>query len=247
MNLRKVLTLGAAVLTAGLMTLSSGMAQATGVSGSIAGVDVNGVRTTGTVPVNGIFKSGTATFAGFTAGCIGGTVAGDVDRGPNTAPQFRFSSLSITCDSPLGDDAVITLVNNASCRINVNMVDDNVHDLDYVDTGEPKGAKIGNVNGSASIPNVAAPTGPCLRVTVLGACTFHVLGTMGVNFDEAIKTVSGVTYQDIVLKGTGLTTRSPSFGCLGLVTNGGSITLNNIRFNVKVTAGTTGRGINFYN
>ncbi|SDE22389.1 hypothetical protein [Nocardioides lianchengensis] len=246
MNLRTILTLGAAAMVTGFLALGSGQVQAVTPHGPISGVDVNDVRATGTVPVNGIFKSGGATFGGFTVGCIGGTVGGEVDRGPNTAPQLRFGSLSVACDSWWGDDAVITLVNDAACRVVVTMADSIVHDTNAVDSGATAGGDPSDVDGSASIPVVAAPTGPCLRVSILGGCSFHVLGTMGVDFDEAIKTVSGVTYQDIVLKGTGLTTRSPSFGCLGLVTNGGTIVLNNIRFNLKVTAGTIGRGINFY-
>jgi len=246
MRVRKIFAIGVAVLTVGLLGPSFNGAAQAATGGPIAGVDVNGNRTAGTVAIDGIFKSGTATFAGFTAGCIGGTVGGSVDRGPDTTPQFRLTSASIVCDSWLGDDAVITLVNNASCNILVNMADTHVHDTNVVDTGATKNADPSNVDGSASIPTGSGTPYPCVRVSILGSCTYYVDGSMHVNFDEAIKTVSGVTYQDLVLKGNSLRTQNPSLGCFGLVTNNGTITLNNIRFNVKVSTGTTGRGINFH-
>jgi hypothetical protein len=238
MQLRKFLTVGAAVLTAGLLSLTAG-AQAITPHGPIAGVDVNGVRTTGTPAVNFIFKSGTATFAGFTANCVGGNATGTVDRGPNTSPAFRFTTLNIVCASPLGVNATMTL--NTGCTITTTFTGGLVHDTVAVDTGA-KGAHPSLVdNGAGVIPS------NCVQVTIPGGCTFTVDGTFTAQWDEFIKTVGTTKWQDFIMKGNNLFTRNPNVWCLGLIANGGAITLNNIDFNGEPTGGITGRGINFYN
>jgi hypothetical protein len=238
MQLRKFLTVGAAVLTAGLLSLTA-VSQAAPPHGPIAGVDVNGNRTAGTPAVDGIFKSGTATFAGFTANCVGGTASGNVDRGPGASRAFRFTALNIVCASPLGVNATMTLA--AGCTVTTTFTGGQVHDVNFVDSGA-KGADPSVVdNGAGVIP------ANCVQVTIPGGCTFTVDGTFVGQWNEAVKIVNGVSYQDFIMKGNNLFTRNPNVWCLGLIANGGAITLNNITFNVKPTAGLTGRGINFYN
>jgi hypothetical protein len=237
MQLRKFLTVGAAVLTAGLLSLTP-VAQAGYPHGPIVGVDVNGVRTTGTAPIGGIFKSGTITTAGFTASCVGGTASGVADRGPNTAPQFRFTALSLTCASVLGVNATMTLA--AKCTITTTWADPVVHDIAYSLDSGPAAGDPGNVDGAGVVP------ANCVQVTIPGGCTFTVDGTFTAEFDEYVKTVGTVKYQDFIMKGNALFTRNPNVWCLGLYTNGGAITLNRVDFNVKPTAGITGAGIDIY-
>ncbi|WP_244931811.1 hypothetical protein [Nocardioides sp. W7] len=241
MHLRKVLTLSAAVLAASVMTLGSGIAQATTPHGPVAGVEVNGSKAAGSVPVDGSYKSGTATFAGVTVGCLSGGMSGVVNRGPNAAgPHFVFDELDLTCDSPLGEDAVMSLKDTAACNINTIMAG-TVHDTVAVDTGALGG-------DPSRVPGVATVPSKCVEVSALSGCRFQVDGTIAIEFDEAIKTTSGVRSQNIHLNGNNLRTRNPNFFCFGLISNGGVITLNNIIMNLRVTAGTDAvRGINIYN
>ena len=243
MNLRKAITAAAAVSAAALLVLTPS-AQASSPTGSdITQIQVNGVGTAGTVAVSGAFKSGTATFdaLGFTTSCAGGTVAGNVNRGPfaSGGTAFSFGTLSLTCPTPLGINATIAL--NASCLATVTMgnvkqtpPNDNVH-AGLIDSGKWAGStpkpKLHNVLGRAAIAS------KCVTMAMSGSsCTARADGNVAVEFDEAIKTVSGVNYQELILKGPGLTLRNQSPACLGIW--GGAVTLNQITFNLPTT--TTG-------
>lgn len=234
MRLRKTLTLGAAVLAAGLLGLTATATASTPTGGAVASVEVNGTNTAGTVPINGHYSSGTATYSGGVFDCVpGGTVAGDVTRGPRPLAtgvhDMVFASLSLTCSSSLGISATIS----TSCAVNADFPDTpnpNVHD-GTVDTGT--GAKYNRVDGSAQIP--------CGTFTA-GACTAKVSGTVNAYFDEAIITLGTANFQQLILDGSGLVFSNQSPFCFGLMTGG--ITLNNITFNMKVAAGST-TGIDF--
>lgn len=237
MPLRTFLAAGAAVLTAGVLTLNPGVADATTPHGPIAGVTVNGNATTGSAPVDGTFTSGTIIYPGFTAGCYTGTVGGTVDRGPNTAPKFRFTSLDLTCDSPLGTEATMSLdTSKPGCStIDATMADSRVHTSatpGHVDSGAPTGDP-GNVTGTGTINS------QCVLVTVMGGCKFRVDGTFGFQLNEAITTDGGVNHQEVILTGSGLRARDPHPWCFNLVPNGSVITLNTLAFKIQVTGGTT--------
>ena len=235
MHLRKAIVLGAAVVAAGVLVLTPAVQATTITGGNITTVAVNGDATSGTDTVTGIFKSGTATFdaIGFTANCSGGTIGGTVNRGPFTSggTAFSFGTLTITCTTPLGINATITL--QAGCSVPVTMggvrpTHDNVH-VGLTDTGAYTGAtqKNHNVLGGATFP-----AGNCVKVTLSsGGCVAYATGTTGVQFNEAQKTVGGVTYQDLILKGTSTVNLTGQNGfCLGIMT--GTVSLNNIDFNV---------------
>ncbi len=236
MHLRKALTVGAAVLAAALLGLTS-TASATGGGGTLAYVAANGSTTPGSVAINGIFSSGTATIAGTAYTCTGGSVGGTVQPGAvNATPDLIFNVLSLTCATPLGISGVISV--STGCTVDVEFAGTNVHD-GTVDTGA--GPKFIRVPGTATMPVIAAPG--CVRISVLnGVCTASIEGTVGAAFDEAITTIGGANYQQLFLDGTGLTFNNQSAGCIGLL-NGG-ITLNNIKFSVKIASGTT-TGIDF--
>ena len=222
MHLRKSLIAGAAVVAAGILSLGPSAWA------SIATVDVNGNTTAGSVNVDGPFKGGTATFAGFTATCSGGNVAGTVQRGPKTSPDFSFGTLNLSCTSFLPGTVSMSVI----CAPTITM---------------DAGAAVTNamtdvVPGTANM--TTCPGGnPSIQVAV-GPCSFKVGGSIGVTFDENTKSVGGVTYQDLILNGTGLTTSSASIGCFGAIPNGTGITLNNIDFNLQVTGGSA-PGINY--
>lgn len=234
MRLRRTLTIGAAALAAGLLGFTSTAQADDPTGGPIAEVMVNGDNTVGSDPIDGIFKSGTASFGGGTFGCSGGTADGIVRSGghpPATGSDMEFSTLTISCDTPVGGDATISV--NTGCTVDVDFADDNVHD-GTVDTGT--GTKFSRVDGEATM----APG--CVEVSALsGFCTADVEGSVDAFFDEAIKDVGGVDYQDLILDGSGLQLTNQS-GCLGLLT--GNIDLNDITFNIQVSSGTT-TGIDF--
>jgi len=231
MHLRKTLTVAAAVLAAGLLGLTA-TANATGtpVGAPVSVIEVNGNATAGTVGIDGIFKSGSAAFAGSNYGCSGGTVSGTIARGPvSAAADFSFTTMNITCNTPVGN---ATISVNSGCAVTADFPDQTVN-TGLLDTGA--GPKYYNVDGTATFPNIAAPG--CVKVSALGGlCSANVVGSgIGAQFNEATKVVGGVTYQDLILNGTGSLLNQ--MGCLGLLT--GTFTLNNIDFNVKATAGGT--------
>jgi len=149
-----------------------------------------------------------------------------------------LSTLNLTCNTPAGNGAwSIT----PGCAIDLDLPDTpnaegttaSVHD-GTVDTGTAIG--YGPVAGQASVAN------QCLTLTALaGLCTATATGTVGATLDEAVKTVGGVNYQELTLDGRGLAFTS-QVGCLGLMS--GAVKLNDIKFDVQVTGGTT-TGIDF--
>jgi hypothetical protein len=242
MQLRKTIALGTAVLAAGLLSLSPTSHAGPPTGGPIAFVEVNGVQSLPNtpVPVNGTFAGGTYTqnYSGFTTSCIANsTLSGTVIRGtrPTTAGahDFEFSSLSLPCAYPGTTD---TWSITPGCVVTADFSDDNVHD-GTVDSGpHGQGANFHRVRGSFEIPFT------CVTVTRSTGCTFKVDGTVGAFFDEAITTVGGVRYQQLVLDGSGLTIRQQTPNCLGVMSGG--ITLNNMAFNLQVIGGST-TGIDF--
>jgi hypothetical protein len=242
MNLRKAITLAAAVAAAGLLTLAPSVQAASPTGNDITVVNIGGNATAGTVPVDGIFKGGTATFnaLGYTTPCAAGTVAGSVNRGPSTSggTAFSFTTLSLSCATPLGIKAIIGL--NAGCTVPVTMggvkTNDNVH-VGLTDTGLwlTTGAKPKNHNvvGTATIGFKCAT----MSMTGGSTCTARADGTVQAQFNEATKVVGGVTYQDLILTGTGVSLRNQTASCLGLWAGG--VTLNQVTFNIKPT-GTPG-------
>jgi hypothetical protein len=240
MHLRKAIVLGAAVVAAGVLGLTPAV-QATTITGAnITTIAVNGVTTTGTNPVTGIFKGGTATFdaLSFTATCSAGTIGGTVNRGAFTSggTALSFSTLGITCSTPLGINASITL--QAGCTVavtagGVRPTHDNVHN-GLTDTGTYTGVtqKNHNVLGGSTFPG-----GNCVKVTLSsGGCVAYASGTTGVQIDETQKNVGGVLYQDIILKGTSSVSLYGQNGfCLGIMQ--GTVSLNNIDFNIKADTG----------
>jgi hypothetical protein len=247
MHLRQVLALCAAVAATGALAITPAV-QATSPTGSdITTIQVNGVSTPSTVPITGTFAGGSATYVGlgYTAPCSGGSAGGYVNRGPFTSGNaaFVFSTLSITCITPLGLlSATIALA--PGCSVNVKMggvrtsPNDNVHDsynpTATIDSGLYTGAatqKVHNVLGTMVLP---APARNCVTVTTsTGTCKTYVQGSARVEFDEAVTTVGGVQYQDLYLRGTGLSLYGQTASCLGLMS--GAVTLNNIRFSIPAT------------
>lgn len=236
MHLRKILVSGAAVLAAGVMSLGA-TAQATTPHGPIADVEVNGNIISAPVDVDGPFKGGTATFAGFTATCSGGNVDGTVNPMPN--PGFTFDTLNLSCTSFLPGTVAMSL----TCPVTVAMTDNEVHTglnstmADSISNGN------GNVTGVANMSTCAGGT-PSVSVSV-GPCSFKVGGSIAAQFNELPKTVGSLKYQDLILNGAGLTTSGASIGCFGAIPNGTGITLNDITFGIQV-AGGSADGIDFY-
>ncbi|GAA4758438.1 hypothetical protein GCM10023350_50240 [Nocardioides endophyticus] len=243
MHLRKALTLCAAVAAAGALAIAPAAQATTPTGGTLQYIKINNVSTNGTVATSGTFKGGTATFValGYTATCSAGSVVGTVKRGAITSgtAAFNFTTLSITCNTPLGISATIALA--PGCSVNVNMggvrtsPNDNVHDsynpTATIDSGLYNSAapqKVHNVLGTLVLP---APALNCVTVTLSsGTCKAYVQGNANVEFDEAKKTVAGTVYQDLILRGTGLSLYGQTASCLGLMS--GAVTLNNIDFNI---------------
>ena len=252
MHLRKTLTIGVAVLAAALLCLTATATATTLTGGAPAFTRVNGTSTTGSVAIDGIFKSGNATFLGSTYGCTGGSIAGTVKRGAITPGQvdLSFTTANITCATPTGN-ANVTLQTNCSVDLKFpdtptakdpNPIAANVHD-GTVDTSAypiPAASKFNLVRGTVTAPTTPAPA--CVKVSTIGGfCTAYSFATIPAYFNESIKTVGGVSYQDVIIDGPGTLTGQTA-GCFGAMA--GTYTLNQFTFNVRVTGGTT-TGIDF--
>jgi hypothetical protein len=233
MNLRKTLAVAAAALAVGAFGFAGTTTSATAstpTGDDVEYIRVNGSSTpNGNVGIEGIFKGGTATFAGNQYGCTGGSADGTVRRGTIVAgAEMTFTSLSIVCSTPAGN-ATISL----TCPINLNFDPTtgatNVHD-GLVDSGAPP-AKFHRVPGTVRFPTVAQG-GYCVRASVVGGlCTFNITGDLPAYFDEAVKTGGD---QTLGLTGVG-SIANPSFGCFGQVT--GDFELNDIEFWIDTDAG----------
>ena len=207
----------------------------------MAAVEVNGARTVGAVPIDGVYRSGTQSFGSGTYSCSDGNAAGTVNRGPRPATgihDLALTTFNLTCSIPLGNT---TWSVDPGCAINVDLPDTpntrgnaaSVHD-GTVDTGTA--TDYGPVAGRASLAD------HCLTVSALfGFCTANITGNVGASFDEAIKTVGGVKYQELTLNGSGLTYANQA-GCGGALA--GAIGLNNLTLDIQVSSGTT-TGIDF--
>ena len=237
MHLRKSLIAAATGFAAGLLAWTAAPALA---AGPITEVQVNGSSSPGTDAVDGIFRSGTATFAGFTQTCSSGSAAGAVARGPVTAgaPEFTFSSLTISCTWFVPGTVSVSIM----CPVTVYMTDATVNTGLTSSTADSAGNANGNVTGTANLSTCPGGT-PSIQVSA-GPCSYKVNGSIGVEFDELPYLSGGTKYQDLILKGTGLTTSGASLTCFGQIPNGTGITLNDITFGIKVTGGSA-PGIDF--
>ena len=213
MHLRKSLALAAAVVTAGLVGVTCTAAYA-----APSYIGVNGSTASGTAAIDGIFWSGNASFAGSTYGCTSGSDAGTVIRGPVSATaDISFTSLSMSCSLPVG---TMTISINSGCSVPVDFPGATV--TDGVDTA---------VTGTA-----AMGSGSCVKVSGLGGlCTANAQGTISATFNETVRSIGGVNYQDLIYNGSA--TLANQSGCLGLLS--GNFTLNNIDFAIKVAGGST--------
>ena len=219
MQLRRSLTVGAAILAAGLLALTPSATA----GGAISHVGVNGSTAAGAVAIDGVFHNGNATFAGKTYGCTGGTVAGNVKRGAvNANPELTFGTMNLVCDTPLGD---ATFTVGATCSVDVKFA-----------------GTVNDGTGDVGVPGTATMPANCVNLNIGGGCMAKVTGTVGAAFDETLMTIGGVNYQRLTLNGTGLVVNNQNFLCLGLLA--GAVTLNAVTFDLKVTGGTT-TGIDF--
>jgi hypothetical protein len=118
-----------------------------------------------------------------------------------------FNAANINCSSPVGS-IKITL---NGCGVPVTL-----------------GSRTSGVD--TSITGVAAlGSGICVQISALGnLCAANVNGNLNVTYDETLKLVGGINYQDLTLSGSG--TLVNQVGCFGLL--GGSFTLNNIVFSL---------------
>lgn len=200
MQFRKTLLAGAAMAAAGLLSF----APSAHALSSINYVTVDGVSSPSPQPFSGTYASGTATFAGLTFGCSGGSVSGDIETGPISGPvDVAYEALNLTCDGPLGIDANIEL-NSTTCATGT-----------FEDTDATDGPN-DVISGDVSLA-----TG-CGQITA-GSCTANVQGDVSVEFDE--------TTNELILNGTGFNLTNQSASCLGFMT--GSVGLNNITFDVS--------------
>jgi len=196
------------------MHLRTSLAAVAGVAAVVAAglIGLSSSAYAGTGTVTGSFASGTATYSGATYGCTSGSVAGTYDDINN--PALVISSMSISCSTPFGTST--TSLN--SCTVPVSLTGTRTSGIDTAIAG-----------------NAVFGTGTCVKVSLLaGLCTFNVQGTVAATFNETTKVVGGVTYQDLILNGSG-TIANQSPNCFGFYS--GSFTLNNIAFNIAAAGG----------
>lgn len=187
MHLRKSLLAVAAVVAAGLLALSPTANAATG-------------------STSGTFASGNATFAGSTYTCSTGSAGGTYNT-TATTNAIVFSTLSISCNTPVGTATVSVTTGGCPGGVAVNL------------PGPTRTAGIDTAIAGTAVFG----TGTCVRVSALGGlCTANVQGTVGASYNETVGA------NKLTLNGSG--TLANQSGCLGLLT--GTFTLNSIVFNM---------------
>ncbi len=228
MQLRKALTLGAAVLAAGLLGLSV-TATASTPGATVTNIEVDGSSATGSVAKSGPFiKAGTWTYGGTTYACSGGLVGGNVQRGAYTAgtTAMTFSTLNLLCATGFGVNGSIIMKPSCSATVSFN---DLVH-TGLTDTGAP-GGKFHRVAGTLTID----PTCSAMITIGGGICTANVSGQVPAYFDEALLPNPPLSnsHQALGLNGAGLSFSNGTSLCATLLT--GAINLNNIRYLIPKT------------
>jgi len=224
MRLRKLLLATGAIVAAGAIALAPA-AQATTPGTAIARVSVGGSVANVPHPINLTMKSAQAKMNVFglplTINCTAGAASGFVNGGTlgQPSPEMVLNAMALTCPSIIPGTTVIFSV---TCNVNTDF-SDQVH-TGLSDTGAVATNKFHRVAGVMSFNS-------CVLVSISNGCTFRIGGFSFVYFDEAIKTVSGVNYQDLYLTGNGLTVTNEN-NCAGAVTNGQAITLTAV-FNVR--------------
>lgn len=219
MKLRKFVTVVAGVAAATVMALAPAAQAVAPTSITVGGSSANtqyGISGVAKLPLSVTID----TWLGdLTLGCDGGAPTGYVNGGttglsPN--PAFEFTDLGLDCESPVGGQAVMTVTCN----------------LDVVLTNTTSGTSTGTLY--VTDPSTSQN---CITVTAPGGCTFKIGGSTTATFSETVKTVGGVSYQDIVISGSGLEVKGPVSGCFSLVNAGDDITLT-ATFNVRVNGST---------
>jgi hypothetical protein len=235
MRLRKFLIAGSALAAAAALTLIPAAQASSPTGGPIASVSVGGSTTTANYPATLTLKSGTSfnvnVFGSSTKlTCSSGGMTGTVHAGSPAPTTFmNFSSLMLNCDAFIPGQTVVWSVPANGCA-RLDMAFGNTHD-GTVDTG-PKGGKFAVVDGTFTLP-----AGCVVTVTAGSACTITIGGSTPAQFDEADKDPGAGVTQDLILKGIGLTILTQSFGCFGMYTVGGKLTLNSVKFNVVMNSG----------
>jgi hypothetical protein len=228
MRLRKLLLATGAIVAAGAMALAPA-AQATTPGTPIARVAVGGSVVNGTHNINLIMKSMSVSLAVYgiplNINCSAGTAGGVVRSGTLGVPTYEMTltAMNLTCPSIFPGTTVAMSV---ICDVNVDF-NDLVH-TGLTDTGAVPANKFHRVAGTAYVTNTLGAD--CVRVTISNGCTFTIGGTFTAAFDEAIKVVNGVNYQDLYLTGT-LKIHNP-VNCAGAVTANQNVTLTGV-FNVQ--------------
>ena len=224
MRLRNLLLATGAIVAAAALALAPA-AQATTPGAAIARVSVGGSVANVTHPINLTMKSAQAKLNVYgiplTINCTAGTAGGFVNGGTlgQPSPELVLNAMATTCPSIYPGTTVTTPV---TCNVNTDF-SDNVH-TGLTDTGAVATNKFHRVAGTMSFNN-------CVLISVSNGCTFTIAGFSTVYFDEVLKTVGGVNYQDLYLTGATLTVANAN-GCAGAVTIGQSITVNAV-FNVQ--------------
>jgi len=224
MRLRKLLLATGAIVAAGAMALAPA-AQATTPGMPIATVSVGGSTANTTHPINLTMKSAQVKTKAFgiplTINCTAGASSGYVNGGMlgQPSPEMVLHAMSLTCPSIIPGTTVTMAV---TCTVKTDF-SDSVH-TGLTDTGAVATNKFHRVAGVMIFSN-------CVAVNISNGCAFTINNFSIVGFDEAIKTIGGVNYQELYLDGTGLTVANAT-GCAGAVTNGQLITLTAV-FNVQ--------------
>jgi hypothetical protein len=227
MRMRKLLLATGSIVVAGAIALAPA-AQAVTPGAPIAQVSVGGSTVNGNHNINLTLKSLSLSLAVYGIPnnliCSGGIANGVVRSGTLGVPTYEMTLTTLVLACPSIFPGTTTTF-GLTCGTDIDFVD-LVH-TGLLDTGATAANKFHRVAGTG-YANCGAPDS--IRVTVSNGCTYTMGGTFNAWFDEAIKVVSGVNYQDLYVTGT-LRIHNP-VNCAGAVTNGQGVNLNGV-FNVQ--------------
>jgi hypothetical protein len=215
MRLRNLITATGAVLAAGALALAPTAAHA---AGPIASLDLG----TSANPTTAVLKGPASVTmkvygSDMKLNCSSGSASAAWNTGAAATAPLTFSALTLNCDSFLpGTTVTLQLV----CNMPFNP------DASNSVTNDKTDVITGSVNAGAN----------CVKVTVTGGCTLYINGATTASLDENKKVVGSTTYNEFTVSGSGFkiaTSPAPTFACLGAVSGGSAVTLNNVKFNLR--------------
>ena len=213
--IRKLLTVGAA--------MAAVLAVAAPANAAIPGSVEVGSSTSGAHAVAGVSKGSlVVTVAGQTLGCASASASGSVyASSPVATPYMDFDTTSwVGCTGPGGLPMNVT--QDPSCTLDISLAASAVATNPVTDN--PVDSELSIAPGCLTASDAITGT----------LCTLDIVGNVDAFFDENVKTVDGVDFQELTISGD--TLLLDNVDCFGAINDGDHVDMT-VVFNNHVPDG----------